>query len=244
LTYVGILTLAIPLVLIIRRHELAWQASIIAILALIAYIIISLLGVKAAVVGSIFHAYVAAAIIISAATGLRMLYRSEMTKTADVAAFALLCLAVVTYRVPSSPSTGAVHPREIAASRQAAIDEAALFFRSDRDLARKTVLFAPVGQYMNPDTLAFRFLQDGTQMPTVVTEYFSDDLARHVALLGRSDYVITLTPDYPDILRWLPGAKLADKINGMLGAETGFELAKTIIAPGEPGEIRIYGKKR
>ena len=95
LTYVGIMTLAIPLVLIIRRHELAWQASIIAIVALIAYIIVSLLGVKAAVVGSIFHAYVAAAIIISVAAGLRMLYRSEMTKTAYVAAFALLCFAEI-----------------------------------------------------------------------------------------------------------------------------------------------------
>lgn len=238
--YVGIPTLAVPLVLIIRRHELAWQASIIAILALIAYIIVSLLG-RSPFVGSIFHAYVAGAIIICAATGLRMLYRSKTTKAAYVAAFAFLCLAVVTYRVPWY---GGVHSPKIAASRQAAIAEAASFFRSDRDLARKTVMFVHIGQYMNPDTLAWRFLQDGTQIPTFAADVFSDDLARHVALFGRSDYVITLTPDHPDSLRWLPSAKLADKINGMLDAETGFELAKTILPPGEPGEMRIYRKKR
>ena len=56
------------------------------------------------------------------------------------------------------------------------------------------------------ESLMFKFLQDGTPMPTFVPN-FTDDLARHIALLDRADYVIALTRDYPDNLLWLPSAK-------------------------------------
>ena len=57
-------------------------------------------------------------------------------------------------------------------------------------------------------------------------------------MLDRADYVIVLTSDYPDNLRWLPSAKIADRINAMVRER--FDLAKTIIPLGEPGEVQIY----
>ena len=74
----------------------------------------------------------------------------------------------------------------------------------------------------------------------LVGDVLTDEMPKHLALLSRSHYVITVTEEYPNGLSWLPSAKLATPLNAMLGPTTDFELVKTIIPPGEPGEVRIY----
>jgi hypothetical protein len=128
----------------------------------------------------------------------------------------------------------------VAASRQAVINDIASVLKSDQALARKTVMFAQIGQYTNEQSLIFKFLQDGTPMPTFIGD-FTDDLAPQIALLDRADYVIALTRDNPDNILWLPSAKIADQVNAMLRGR--FDLAKTIIPPAEPGEIQIYSRR-
>ena len=102
-------------------------------------------------------------------------------------------------------------------------------------------MLTQIGQYTNGESLTFRFLQDGTPMPTFFWRTFTDDLGRHVVLLSQADYVIALTRDYPDRIPWLPSAKIADQLNAMLPEK--FELAKTIVPPARPGEVRICRKR-
>jgi hypothetical protein len=239
--YISPLTLAVPIVLSIRRHALAWQAWIVVILALIAYAVVTLPGNKSPYLGVIFPGYVAGAIVVSAAYGLRSLYFRKMTGAAHIAAILLLCFAAYAYRTPWLLLNGTVLPPYIAASRLQVIDEAAQFFKLDPDLARKTVMLAQIGQYTNGESLIFKLLQDGGPTPTFVSEFLTDDLRRHVVLLNRADYVIALTRDNPDAIPWLPSAKIADQLNAMLPEK--FELAKTIVPPEQPGEVRIYRKR-
>ena len=235
--YVGVLTLIVPIIFTVRRHRLAWPAWIAAILTLIAYVVVTVLGNKSAYLGVIFPAYVAAAIILSAAYGLVWLYARNLRRAAYIAALAFLCFGASVYRFPSPHTGGGAY---VAASRQAVIDDIASVLKSDQALARKTVMFAQIGQYTNEQSLMFKFLQDGTPMPTFVDD-FRDDLAPQIALLDRADYVIALTRDNPDNLLWLPSAKIADQVNAMLRER--FDLAKTIIPPAEPGEIQIYSRR-
>jgi hypothetical protein len=236
--YIGALTLAVPVALSVRHHRFAWPAWIIVILTSIAYAVVTVAGLKSAYLGVIFPSYVVAAIILTAVLGLRALYLRKMTGTAYTASILLLCFGAYAYRAPWLLLHGAVYPSYIAASRQAVTDEVASLLKSDPDLARKTVSLPQIGQYLNGEALTFKFLQEGTPAPTLVTEYFSDDLSRHAALLGKSDYVITFTGDYPDGLRWLPSAKITDKINAKL--TDGFDLAKAIEPPAQAGKILIY----
>jgi hypothetical protein len=190
-------------------------------------------GYKSPFLGVIFPAYMAAAIILSIVYGLGWFNARKLLPATYVAALALLCFGVYAYRFPWLPN-----PPYVAASRQAVIDDIASALKSDQALANKTVVFAQAGQYTNKESLTFKFLQDRTPTPTFVNEALTDDIARHVALLDRADYVIVLTGGYPDDLPWLPSAKIADRINAMVRER--FELAKTIIPPGQPGEVQIY----
>ena len=239
--YVGVFTLIVPIIFTVRRHRLAWPAWIAAILTLIAYVVVTVPGNKSPFLGIIFPAYVAAAIILSTAYGLVWLYARNLRRAAYIAALAFLCFGAYVYRFPSPVFSSFVAYGASAAyraSRQAVIDDIASALKSDQALANKTVVFAQLGQYTNAESLTFKFLQDRTPTPTFVTEAFTDDIARHAALLDRADYVIVLTGGYHDDLLWLPSAKIADRINAMVRER--FDLAKTIIPPGQPGEVQIY----
>ena len=79
---------------------MARQAWIVAILELIAYAVVTLPGNKSAYLGVIFPEYLAGAIVVSAAYGLRSLYFRKMTGAAHIAAILLLCFAAYAYRTP------------------------------------------------------------------------------------------------------------------------------------------------
>jgi hypothetical protein len=236
--WLGFLTLAALPIFTLRGHCLAWPTLILMILSLIAYLVVTIPGNKSPFLGAIFPAYVVGVIIMSMCYGLDWLY-ARMRRTAHVAAIALLCFGAYAYRFPWWLLHGGVtYPASVAASRYTAIDNIAGVLLSDPQLSNKTVMLAQIGQYINCDALAFRFLQDRAPTPTFVCELFSDDFGRHVAMLDRADYVIALSNNYSDVLRWLPNANVADRVHALLAEK--FDLAKTIDPPSQPGEILIY----
>jgi hypothetical protein len=236
--YVGVLTLAVPIIFSIRRRAQTWPICIVVILTLIAYVTVTAPGNKSAWIGAMFPAYAVAGIILSAVNGLGWLYARNLRRATYFAALALLSFGAYTYRFPS---LRVMYPHYVAASRQAVIDDIASVLKSDPALPRKIVAFPQIGQYTNSASLTLKFLQDHTPMPTFAGEFYSDDIARHVALLDRADYVIALTGDYPDKLLWLPSAKITDQVHAMIRER--FDLVKTIIASAEPGEVQIYGRR-
>jgi hypothetical protein len=241
--WLGILTPAALPIFTLRGHRLAWPASILMILSLIAYLVVTIPGNKSPFLGAIFSAYVVGAIILSMCCGLDWLYTRGMPRIAHVAAIALLCFGTYAYRYPWWLLHGGVtYPASVAASRYTIIGNIADFLQSDPELSSKTVMLAEIGQYINSESLAFRFLQDRAPMPTFVNELLSDDFGLHVAMLGRADYVIALSNNYPDVLRWLPGANVADRVHALLAEK--FDLAKMIDPPSQPGEILIYRARR
>jgi hypothetical protein len=238
--YLGALTLVAPVALFaLNRRTLAWRATFVAVLATIAYTVVSVPGNKSAYLGVVFPAFAVAAIILTIAAILKALYARQKILTAYTVALALLAFAVGSYRFPWRMLHGISYPPAIAASLQSINDQVVSYLSADRDLSRKTVMFAQITQYLNESTIKFALTQGGLPMPTFVGDA-TDEMPKQLALLSRSHYVITVTEEYPNSLSWLPIAKLITPLNAMLGPTTGFELVKTIIPLGEPGEVRIY----
>lgn len=239
--YLGALTLLAPVVLYAaKRRELAWRAAIVVILAAIAYAVVTVPGNKSGYLGVIFPGYVIAGIILSVTFTIQILYRRGRETAAYAAALLIFLFALGVYRLPRILLHTMALPPEVAMSRHVISDEVTNYLAEDRYLDRKTVMFAQIGQYMNPDTLMFALTQRGKRLPTFVGDYFVADMKKQIELLGQSHYVITLTSDYPSGVSWLPGAKIADQVNAILGPQTGFELVKTIVPANDPGEIRVY----
>ena len=206
-----------------------------AVLAAIAYTVVSVAGNKSPYLGVVFPVFAVAAIILTIAAILKALYAQKI-----LAAYTIALALVFAVRSVSFPGRIARHlPAAIAASIRSQRSGRFVSFRT-RDLSRRTVMFAQITQYLNNDTIKFELTQGGLPMPAFVVDALTDELPKHLALLSRSDYVITLTEEYPNSLSWLPSAKLATPLNAMLGRTTNFELVKTIIPPAEPGEVRIY----
>jgi len=93
--YLGALTLVGPVALFaLNRHTLAWRATFVAVLATIAYTVVSVPGNKSAYLGVVFPAFVVAAIILTIAAILKALYARQRIITAYTVALALLAFAV------------------------------------------------------------------------------------------------------------------------------------------------------
>ncbi|MGQ0456438.1 MAG: hypothetical protein ACT4OU_05185 [Hyphomicrobium sp.] len=242
--YVGVFTVLVPAILYIDgRLDLAWRSAIVFVLGLIAYVLVTAPGNKSAYLGMIFSVYAAAAILLSASLGLRYLSDRGNIVGLRLAGLAILFFAAAVYTTPRVALHGSAIAPETSASRRAISAEIKAYFVGEQDIARKTVMFAQIGQYANQDTLKFEMRQGGIPQPTFVGEYFVADIQKQAQLLAQSHYVVTITSDYPDRLGWLPSAKIAGEVSAMLGPQTGFTLAKTIVSPSEPGEIRIYKRQ-
>jgi hypothetical protein len=235
----GLLCAGAPLALLaMKRREAAWQASIILIVAMIAYVVVTIGTIKSAFVGSIFTAYVAAAIILVVACTLLELFQRGHRVAAYAFSAALLVFGLSVHRFPWL--LGAAFPPQVTASSSAINDQIISILAADPALSQKTVMFAHFDTYANPEALTFSLMQRGIPAPTMVNNVYSGEMDKQMALLSQSQYVITVTPEYPTRISWLPITKISVELNNMLGPQTGFELVKAIVPPNGSGELRIY----
>ena len=120
-----------------------------AVLAAIAYTVVSVPGNKSPYLGMVFPAFAVAAIILTIAAILKALYARQKILTAYTVALALLAFAVGSYRFPWRMLHGISYPPAVAASLQSINDQVVSYLSADRDLSRKTVMFAQITQYLN-----------------------------------------------------------------------------------------------
>jgi 4-amino-4-deoxy-L-arabinose transferase-like glycosyltransferase len=239
--YVGMATLVTPLILLTRSRERAWQATILVILALTSYVVVTVAPNKGSYLGLIFMAYVAGAIIVCAALVLHALHKRQLDTATYVTAGALLLFAASVYQLPwLLLHGGSVYPADVTAARHQVLAEIVSVLQSDRDIGSKKIMILPIGFYLNDDMLQFSFIRQLRKPPIFISQYFSSDQSAQLETMRQADYVITLSVDYPDAVPYLPNSKMAS-VATALNHREGFDLARVIRpSSGEPGEISIY----
>lgn len=230
--YPALLLIAAPLVAFAAgRRETAWKLTSYAILVGIAYLVVTIPGNKSPFLGVGFVALLVGAIAAASIW---------VTSRRPYAAIGILLLGAVSYMTPWAALHGAPYPPEVARARHNLNWQILTELRKDPDLASKKVMFAQIAQYTNAETLTVNAAELGIARPVFQSEYFNDKIEAQRAMIAASDYVITISPEYPGGLSWVPSAKIGQQINAALDADPALALVQTFAPPGEPGEFRIY----
>ncbi|MGO4816223.1 hypothetical protein AB4156_42705, partial [Cupriavidus sp. 2MCAB6] len=114
-------------------------------------------------------------------------------------------------------TNGAPFPSAAAESRKSINEQVVSVLASDPALSQKTVMFAQISHHMTPEAITFGLMQKNHPVPAIVSEYYSDDIAKHISALNKSHYVIELSPEYSSPLAFLPHWKVAAEMHEMLG---------------------------
>jgi hypothetical protein len=204
----------------------------IGVLILISYLVVTLPGNKSPYLGMIFNAYVVAAIV------LMMAWLLTITNPAIryAIAGAFLVFGLVTYRLPSPGNSPGV-----AEARQKLNADVVSVLLADSAIERKIIYIPVIASYLNGESIVFSALQAGHLLQDVLPSFFDGDLENHVREAYRSDYLILISTDYSDTVKWTPSIKIANDLFAQVSQNNSFELAKSIST--DPGQIRIYRRK-
>jgi len=223
------------------RRDLAWKSCAYLIVSIIAYFIVTLPGNKSPFLGVGFVSFIVGALVIVAiASGNAVRSNRRYSYAVAVAIFGVGLFGANT---AWTALHGTAYPAQVAAARTYVNQRIVGLLWADKEIHQKQVMFAQIAQYTNAETLAFLFAELGIVSPTIVSEYFTDDMTRQRAMIASSQYIITVSADYPGGLSWVPSAKIGPQINAALDADTGLELVQSFSPPGEPGEFRIYKRR-
>ena len=233
-------TLAIPFWLWRYRRWSALRAAIsLVFLGSLAYVIVTIPGMKSPFVGMVFPAYLVSGVVISVVFVLRELCTRGAQRMAVTFSVVLLLFAVGTYRSPWIALHGSGVPLGFAADRFEVLDRVTHALSQQPGLGQEKVLFTQIAQYLNPDTLTFRLQQANEPVPEFLSNYLSDDIKSYAQFFERATYVVAMTPANSLVLSWLPGAKIADKVFEQI-VPSGFELISEIPESGGTGQVQIY----
>jgi hypothetical protein len=212
------------------------------VLTLIAYAGVTIPGNKSVFLGMIFDTYIVAAIALALAYLLTVLQlRAQVLGYAVTGA--LLAFGLATYRLPWVQIHGAPYSPEFAATRSKLNNDLVMVLLADPAITRKTIDVPVIAQYLNGESIVFSSLQARHNLPQIAGLYIDGSLNNQLKYAARADYVVMLSVDYPDILRWTPSAKIVSDIADAIGRDEGLELVKTIALSSEPGTVRIYRRK-
>jgi hypothetical protein len=134
---------------------------------------------------------------------------------------ALLVTSAVTFAWPSWLVSNSHYE---STRRNEIIRRVADYFESNsKAYAQETIFFPVITQYLNSDTLQFELKKrrlDNINVSAGALAYTLDD---ERAALKTADQVILFDEHDPDILGWLPGAKLYDQVRAFIVADPALE---------------------
>jgi hypothetical protein len=230
------------LISLLALAAIAWLMKLreticIYVLTLIAYIIVTVPGVKSQYLGMIFNAYLVAMIILAVAAMLPLMRRQWIS---GIAAALLLVFGVATYDFPWQHLKGTPYPQSLADAHRELNGELLSFLLQDNDIGRKTIAFPIIALYLNRESITFAGLQAGHQL-FLVGNFLDGNLSNQLKVVLNSDYVILISSDYSDVLQWIPTTKLYGQIVDALRRDERFHLVKTFAPlPPEVGTISVY----
>ena len=216
---------------------MSWQ---LVILSLIAYLAVTIPGNKSPYLGIIFDAYIACMIALTLAWLLTIASRRSRQLAYAIVGVSL-AFAVATYRLPWMQLHGISFSPHSAALRKELNSQVVEFLLTDSNLDRRIICVPAITSYINGDAIIFASLQVGRILRPIAPSYIDDDLDRHVRDIADADYVILVSANYRDLLRWTPSAKIVTKIADAIEHDDRFEIGRVITS--ELGDVRIFLRK-
>lgn len=219
----------------------SWRvAASVAAVALMAYIGVTVPGMKGPFIGAVVPAFVLGIAAIAAVAILAKL----PPRASLVAALVLLAFAVLTWRPVSLRLGNTSVPAVQSIQFQRIYVQTADAVASIPGLENRRLYFPVIAQYLNPDNLVFELRRRGLPAPAPAPILYLDaNIESHLRELARADVVVVFSDDNTLPLPWPASVTIRKEINAAI-AETGaFETVAKVDGGPYGGQVLVLKRK-